>query len=191
MPTSTWCVAVERLFEAVAAPSATSVTASATATASDERRTLDTKRFRLSSERVEQAAKSLLEAYLGLPPQNLTRPRDVGLAHLGVVDRQRLEDDLAGRAGGLDHGLRQLQQRHLLRVADVDGQVLLALRQRDQSADQVVDVAEAPRLGAVAEHREGLALERLADERRDRAPVVRAHPRAVRVEGPRDAGGHG
>src|SRR3954453_14484050 len=190
MPTSTWCVAVERLFEAVAAPSGTSVIARATATTSDERRSLDTKRFRLSSERVEQAAKSLLEAYLGLPPQYLARPRDVGLAHLGVVDRQRLEDDLAGSARRLDHGLGQLQQRHLLRVADVDRQVLLAFSQRDQSADQVVDVTEAPRLGAVAEHREGLALERLADERRDRAPVVRGPPRAVRVEDPHDAGVH-
>ena len=57
----------------------------------------------------------------------------------------------------------------------------------DSPRIEVVDVAEAARLRAVAEHGERLARERLADERRDRAPVVRPHPRAVRVEDPDDA----
>ena len=43
----------------------------------------------------------------------------------------------------------------------------------DEARDQVVDEAEAPRLGAVAVHGERLALERLAEEGRDRAAVVR------------------
>ena len=54
--------------------------------------------------------------------------------------------------------------------------------------DQVVDVAEAARLAAVAEDGQRLVLERLAQEGRDRAAVVRAHPRAVGVEDPHDAG---
>ena len=58
----------------------------------------------------------------------------------------------------------------------------------DQAADQVVDVAEAAGLGAVAEDGDRLALHRLADEGRDRAAVVRAHPRPVGVEDPDDRG---
>ena len=53
-------------------------------------------------------------------------------------------------------------------------------------ADQVVDVAERARLAAVAEDRDRPVLQRLAQERRDRAAVVRAHPRAVGVEDPDD-----
>ena len=58
----------------------------------------------------------------------------------------------------------------------------------DQAADQVVDVAEAPRLGAVAEDGDRLALHRLAHEGRDRAAVVGAHPRPVGVEDADDRG---
>ena len=49
-------------------------------------------------------------------------------------------------------------------------------------------VAERPRLRAVAEHGDRPVLQRLAHERRDRAPVVRAHPRPVGVEDPHDRG---
>ena len=49
-------------------------------------------------------------------------------------------------------------------------------------------VAERARLGAVAEHRDRPVLQRLAQERRDRAAVVRAHPRPVRVEDAHDRG---
>ena len=100
---------------------------------------------------------------------------------LGSSIGQRLEDDRAA-AEDLDHLLGELEQRELLRVADVDGQVLAALRERDQAADEVVDVAEAPRLRAVAEDGQRLLLERLAHERRDRAAVVRPHAAPVGVE---------
>ena len=73
---------------------------------------------------------------------------------------------------------RELEQRELLRVADVDGQVLADSASSDEPADQVVDVAEAPRLRAVAEHRQRLALERLADE------VGIARPSFGRIRGP-------
>ena len=49
-----------------------------------------------------------------------------------------------------------------------------------------VDVAERARLAAVAEHGDRPVLQRLAQERRDRAAVVRAHARAVGVEDPHD-----
>ena len=53
-------------------------------------------------------------------------------------------------------------------------------------ADQVVDVAEGARLAAVAEDRDRAVGQRLAQEGRDRAAVVRAHARAVGVEDPHD-----
>ena len=57
---------------------------------------------------------------------------------------------------------------------------------RIEPADEIVDEAEAPRLRAVAEHGQRLLLERLADERRDRAAVVRPHARPVGVEDAHD-----
>ena len=53
-------------------------------------------------------------------------------------------------------------------------------------ADQVAHVTERARLAAVAEHRDRPVRQRLAQERRDRAAVVRAHATAVRVEDPHD-----
>jgi hypothetical protein len=64
--------------------------------------------------------------------------------------------------------------------------VLAVLREEDDAADEVVDVTEAPRLLPISEDREGLARNRLPHEVRHRAPVVRAHARAVRVEDPDD-----
>src|SRR5215211_543297 len=130
----------------------------------------------LPSHGAEHAAEAVLELHLGLPGEQLLRTRDVGLSHLGIVDGQRREHDLARRPGDANHYLRQLEQRVLLRVAEVDRVVLAALRKQVEAADEVVDVAEAPRLRAVAEHRQRRALERLPDERRDGAPVVRSHP---------------
>ena len=42
-------------------------------------------------------------------PSSVARARDVGLAHLRIVDRQRLVDDLRARAGHLDDRLGQLR----------------------------------------------------------------------------------
>src|SRR5437016_6115390 len=83
--------------------------------------------YRLSSERGKHSPEPLLELDLRLPAQHLLRPRDVRLAHLRVVHRKRLEHDLARRARDLEHLLRQLEQRELVRVADVDRRVLAAL----------------------------------------------------------------
>src|SRR6266508_728877 len=79
---------------------------------------LDT--YRLPAVRREQAPQSLLELDLRLPAEDLAGARDVRLPHLGIVDRQRLVHDLALRARELEDALRQLQDRELLRVADVD-----------------------------------------------------------------------
>ena len=91
-------------------------------------------------------------------------------------------------AGDADDHLGQLQDRELGRVAEVHRLVVVAVDQAQEALDQVGHEAERARLAPVAEDRERLVLERLADEGRDRAPVVRAHARAVGVEDPRDVG---
>src|SRR4051812_5514866 len=57
---------------------------------------------------------SLVETHLGFPPEYLLCPGDVGLAYLGIVDRQRLVDDLALAAPDLEHLLGELEQGELL-----------------------------------------------------------------------------
>ena len=43
----------------------------------------------------QRPTETLVEPDLRLPPENLLRPGDVRLAHLRIVNRQRLEDNLA------------------------------------------------------------------------------------------------
>src|SRR5919202_3117406 len=134
------------------APAAGTATRTTAATAAAARATrLHT--YRLPTERPHHPAQTLVEVDLGLPAEDLLCAGDVGLAHLRVVDRQGLVDDLALRAGHAQHLLGELVERELARVPEVDGQVLLRLGEQDEPADQVVDVAEAPRLGPVAEDR--------------------------------------
>ena len=123
---------------------------------------------------------------LGSQPSSSRARVMSGWRTFGSSIGQRLVDDLRARAGHLDDRLGQLQQRELVGVADVDRVVLAGLGQRDDARDEVVDVAEAARLRAVAEDRDRPVGERLAQEGRDGAPVVRAHPRAVGVEDPHD-----
>ena len=107
------------------------------------------------------------------PAEQVAGAADVGAALLRIVGRQRLVDDLRARVGHLDHGLGQLQQGELVRVADVDRRVDVGLGEGDDAADQVVDVTEAAGLAAVAEDGQRPVLQRLAQEGRDRAAVVR------------------
>src|SRR5215208_4759107 len=126
-----------------------------------------TSRIRLRNDRLpsrrreaERAAQAFLEVDLRRPAQDLLRPRDVGPPLLRVVLGQRLVDDLARRARQPDDGLGELEDGELAGVAEVDGQVLSARGEEEETADQVVDVAEAPRLRAVAEDGERLARQR-------------------------------
>src|SRR4051794_11441835 len=99
----------------VAASSAVAQTAARSAI----RVTSDGDRF--PPERLQPAPQPFLEVDLGVPAEDLPGARDVGPAHLRIVGGKRLEDELAARAGDADHGLRQLEHRHLvIRVAQVD-----------------------------------------------------------------------
>ena len=80
------------------------------------------------------------------------RLADVRLPLAGVILRQRPVDDFRARAGQLLNELGKLAHRELSWVAEVDraDDVLLGLHQADETAYEVVDVAEGPRLLSVA-----------------------------------------
>src|SRR4051795_6095377 len=80
----------------------------------------------LLSEARQHPPQPLLELNLRLPAQHLPGSGDVRLANLRIVDGQRLVDDLALRRGDVDNCLRELQNRELVRIAEVDRQVLVA-----------------------------------------------------------------
>src|SRR5678816_1742362 len=122
---------------------------------------------RLPAEARQHPAQALLQVDLRLPAQQLARAGDVGLAYLRIVHGQCLVDDVALRPRDPDDRLGELIEGELVRIADVHGQMLAGLRQRNEPADEVVHVTKASCLGAVPEHGERLSLERLPDKRRN------------------------
>src|ERR671936_1074565 len=99
--------------------------AATSTTTTAARRALDTDG--LPAEGREHPSEPLLQLDLRLPAEHLPRTGDVGLAHLRIVDRERLVHHFAGRARHPQHCLRELVERELARVADVHRQVLAAL----------------------------------------------------------------
>ena len=97
--------------------------------------------------------------------------------------RWTMREDAAGQT---DHAFRQFAHRDFVRIADIDrtGDVGAGCHQADEAFDQVVHVAERPRLAAVAVERDVLAPQRLDDEVRHHPAVVRVHAGAVGVEDP-------
>src|SRR6185437_7852001 len=77
---------------------------------------------------------------------------------------------------------------HLVGIAEVHRLVDARLGERDQPGDQVVDVTEAARLAAVAEHGERPVGERLREEGRYRAAVVGPEPRTEGIKNSSNAG---
>src|SRR4051812_34978537 len=78
-------------------------------------------RIDLRAEPLERAPQAILGIDTRLPPEQGPRARDVGLPHLRIILRERLEHELAGAAREADDALREVEQRHLVRVADVHG----------------------------------------------------------------------
>src|SRR5256884_8714251 len=120
-----------------------------------------------------------------LPAEGRGGPAGLRLADLWIVRRERPKDDLTPGAGEAEDALGELEERHLLWVAEVDRIVHGRPHEAPEAVDQVGDVLERARLRAVAEDGQWLAGERLRDERGNRAPVVDPHGRAKGVE---DAG---
>ena len=91
----------------------------------------------LSPEVLERLGQPLFEPDLRLPAEQRAGAGDVGLAHFGVVFRQRPVDDLARRSRHLDDRPRDLLDRHLVRVADVDRVVLVRVRQPEDAVHEI------------------------------------------------------
>src|SRR3989442_2100833 len=81
----------------------------------------------------QHATETIFELDLRPPPKELLCSRDVRLADLRIVDGQRLEDDLALRAGDADHRLGELEDCELTWVAEIDRKMLVARREQEQT----------------------------------------------------------
>src|SRR5262245_14651364 len=115
-----------------------------------------------------------------LPAEQSAGARDVGLAYLRIVLRQRpiVEDALA--AGQGEDLLGEFEDGHLAGVAEVDRLVKVGVEQADDALDEIVHVAEGARLRAVAVDGQRLTAQGLAHEVGQYAAVVESHPWAER-----------
>src|SRR5450759_5106419 len=136
------------------------------------------------------APEPLIELNRGFPAQVFAGQRDVGLPDAGIVHGSVDEADQAAAAGELADAFGQGEDTQLLRVAQVDRAGQVGVQQRQDASDQVVDVTDGAGLGTVTGDGQWLFGQCLADEGRDRATVVRSHPRAVGVEDAGDTGVH-
>ena len=71
--------------------------------------------------------------------------------------------------------VRKFEDGELVAVAEVDGPGVVRAHERDQPVDEVVDILEGSRLGAVAVDGQVFAAERLDDKVGDDAPVEWVH----------------
>ena len=85
------------------------------------------------------------------------------------------------------HQFRQLANREFAGITDVDRAAVIAVHQADHAFDQIIHVAEAARLAAIAIEGERFAAQRLHDEVAHHAAVIRQHARPVGVEDPHHA----
>src|SRR5258708_24697690 len=138
----------------------------------------------LDARLLDRALQAVAQRDLGGPAEQFLGQGDVRAALLGVVDRQRLEDDLRAGTGQLPDRLREFQQSELVRISDVHRIMITGLGQGDDAPDEIADVTEGARLATVAEDRDRAGGQSLAQEGRDRAAVVGAHAASVRVEDP-------
>jgi hypothetical protein len=135
----------------------------------------------------DRVREPLVDGEARLPVEDAAREPNVRAALARVVLRRGEVADLHLLVDEATDLVRKVEDRLLVRVADVDGRGVVGIHELDEAADEVRDLLEGARLRALALNRERLALERLDDEVRDDAAVVRVHARAKRVEDARDA----
>merc|ERR1712066_337736 len=94
---------------------------------------------------------TLPQLYLRLPaPQMLLGTRDVWLALLGIVARQRHVDNLARATSHLDHHLRQLLHCELVWITNVHRPMcFLLIHKAQEGLNSVVNIAERSRLRTI------------------------------------------
>src|SRR3954468_3406802 len=104
---------------------------------------------------------AVLEVDLGLPVERGLGKADVRLPLLRVIRRQRTMHDLGLATNETHDGFGELEHGELARVTDVDraGEVGSRVHQAQHAFDEVVDIAEATGLHAIAVDGDRLALE--------------------------------
>lgn len=132
--------------------------------------------------------KAFMQLRLGFPVKLLAGQRYVRPALARIVLRQRLLHGFGLRACQVDDGVGEFANGEFVGVAEVDRSRKIGsfIDHSQEALDEVVDVAEAARLLAVAVDRDRLTLQRLDDEIRHHAPVVGMHSRAIGVEDAHD-----
>src|SRR5690606_21408183 len=88
----------------------------------------------------------------------------------------------------LQYFLSKFADRNLIRVADVNRQVIITHEQPEYAIYQVIYITEATGLTAIAEHCEILSPQSLTNERRQNTAVIQAHSGAVGIENSHDTG---
>uniref|UniRef100_A0A0N4Z812 Transcriptional regulator n=1 Tax=Parastrongyloides trichosuri TaxID=131310 RepID=A0A0N4Z812_PARTI len=129
---------------------------------------------------------------LGLPAQACPGPADVRAALQGIIDRQIAVNRSGARSAGQPNGVGQFGDRHLVRIADVDGlwaQIGHGIKAQ-QRRHGIGDIAEGAGLRAIAVNGDRLARQSLGDEIGDHPPVVGRHAGAIGVENAGDARVH-
>lgn len=132
----------------------------------------------------------LLELDAGLPMEERLGFGDVRAALLGVVGRERLEDNGGGRACEGDDLVGELENAEFGRIADVDGTRFGGIHEANGHFDEVVDIAKRAGLGTIPIDSERLIVERLHDEIGDNAAIVGVHTGSVGVENAGKADGN-
>src|ERR1700730_708706 len=125
-----------------------------------------------------------------LPVEELAGAGQIGAALFWIILREGLEDDLTRAAAQVADAGRELEHGDLVLRPEVDGLGVIGRQQADDALDEVVDVTEAARLGAVPVHGHRLVLQRLHQEVRHGPPVIDAHPRPKAIKNANDAGVH-
>src|SRR5262249_4286410 len=101
----------------------------------------------------DRVQKTLAQGHLRLPAAELfIRNRNIWLALLGVVLRQREVLELRFRSSQLENGFSKLADGEFSWISKVDGAEKLwgAFHQSDDALNQVVHVTEGPRLTTIA-----------------------------------------
>ncbi len=139
-------------------------------------------------ERGDGAGETRFEIDFRFPAKDTFGLGDIGLTTGRIVLRQGVElEGACGAKKALD-SLGKLKQSDLVGIAEVDRLALIGEQQSIQAIDEIVDVAEAARLRAVAVHRERTPVTGLRKKSGDDTTVVELHAGAVGIEDARDGG---
>ena len=94
------------------------------------------------------------------------------------------------RSGLINDQSCDLANGDFVRVAEIAGAVYLlaALHEQLESVQQIIDITERARLGAVAVDRDWLIPQCLHDKVGDHPPIVFQHARAIGIEDTGDLG---